>query len=85
MGYRQKSLYYLAIFEDFILRFAWSLRLSLGLQLEAQVNLVYTLLAGMEIFRRFVWNFFRVEFEHVKIISQLKENDEGVLYMDTVL
>jgi len=85
LGYRQKSLYYLAIFEDFILRFAWSLRLSLGLQLEAQVNLVYTLLAGMEIFRRFVWNFFRVEFEHVKIISQLKENDEGVLYMDTVL
>ena len=85
LSYQWKSLYYLAIFVDLILRFAWSFKISLGLQLEAQVNLMYTLLAGLEIFRRFVWNFFRVEFEHVQIISQLKENNEGVLYMDTVL
>ena len=83
LGYRWKSLYYLAIVEDFILRFAWSFRISLDLQLEAQVNLMYTLLAGLEIFRRFVWNFFRVEFEHVRVISQFKKNNEGVLYMDT--
>ena len=85
LGYHWKSLYYLAIVEDFILRFAWSFKISLGLQLQAQVNLIYTLLAGLEIFRRFVWNFFRVEFHHVCIMSQLKENDEGVLYMDTVI
>ena len=84
LGYRWKSLYYLAIVEDFILRFAWSFRISLDLQLEAQVNLMYTLLAGLEIFRRFVWNFFRVEFEHVRVVSQFKKNNEGVLYMDSV-
>ena len=85
LSYRWKALYYLAIFENLILRFAWSFKISLGLQLQAQVNLMYTLLAGLEIFRRFVWNFFRIEFEHVRIMSQLKENNKGVLYMDTVL
>ena len=69
LGYTWKSLYYLAIVEDLILRFAWSLKLSLGLHLQAQVNLFYTLLAGLEIFRRFVWNFYRVEYEHIKVTA----------------
>ena len=69
LEYKWKSLYYLAIIEDLILRFAWSLKLSLGLHLRAQLNLFYTLLAGLEIFRRFVWNFYRVEYEHVKIAT----------------
>lgn len=77
LGYTRKSLYYLAIIEDFILRFAWSLKLSLGLHLQAQVNLFYTFLAGLEIFRRFVWNFYRVEYEHIKITSQLPSNEES--------
>ena len=79
LGYSWKSLYYLAIIEDLILRFAWSLKLSLGLHLQAQVNLFYTLLAGLEIFRRFVWNFYRVEYEHIKIIGapQLATGDGG--------
>lgn len=69
LGYSWKSLYYVAIIEDLILRFAWSLKLSLGLHLQAQVNLFYTLLAALEIFRRFVWNFYRVEYEHIKITT----------------
>jgi len=77
LGYSRKSLYYVAIVEDFILRFAWSLKLSLGLHLQAQVNLFYTLLAGLEIFRRFVWNFYRVEFEHIKVTTQLPSNEES--------
>lgn len=77
LGYSCKSLYYLAIVEDLILRFAWSLKLSLGLHLQAQVNLFYTLLAGLEIFRRFVWNFYRVEYEHIKITTQLCNDEES--------
>jgi len=73
--YRWKVLYYLAIVEDLLLRFAWSLKLSLGLQLRANVNLIYTALATLEILRRFVWNFFRVEYEHVKITATLPSND----------
>ena len=75
LGYSWKSLYYVAIVEDFVLRFAWSLKLSLGLHLQAQVNLFYTLLAGLEIFRRFVWNFYRVEYEHIKITTQLSSDE----------
>ena len=81
LGYTWKSLYYLAIVEDLILRFAWSLKLSLGLHLQAQVNLFYTLLAGLEIFRRFVWNFYRVEYEHIKVTAAAQfsnsEDDES--------
>ena len=67
--YRWRILYYLAILENLILRFAWCLKLSLGLHLSARYNLFYTLLASLEILRRFVWNFFRVEYEHVKLIA----------------
>ena len=77
LGYSWKSLYYIAIIEDLFLRFAWSLKLSLGLHLQAQVNLFYTLLAGLEIFRRFVWNFYRVEYEYIKITTQLPISDDS--------
>ena len=77
LGYTWKSLYYLAIVEDFILRFAWSLKLSLGLHLQAQDNLFYTVLAGLEIFRRFVWNIYRVEYDHVKTIGQLPSTESS--------
>ena len=86
LKYRWRSLYYLAIVEDLILRFAWSLKLSLGLHLQAQVNLFYTLLAGLEIFRRFVWNFYRVEYEHVKVTAagaQFSTNSEEDNECDT--
>ena len=77
LGYSWKSLYYVAIIEDMILRFAWSLKLSLGLHLQAQINLFYTLLAGLEIFRRFVWNFYRVEYEHIKITTQMSVDEDS--------
>ena len=73
--YGRRTLYYLAIIENLILRFAWSMKLSLGLHLSAQYNLFYTLLASLEMLRRFVWNFFRVEYEYVKIIALLNYGD----------
>ena len=84
LGYTWKSLYYLAIVEDFILHFAWSLKLSLGLHLQAQDNLFYTVLAGLEIFRRFVWNIYRVEYEHVKTIGQLPSTENSGNYESDV-
>ena len=65
--YRWRILCYLAIVENLVLRFAWSLHLLRSLHLTAQNNLFYTLLAWLEILCRFVWNFFRVEYEQVKI------------------
>ncbi len=59
--------YVLAIIEDLIFRSLWTLNISVG---EAgtqwlEGNAVGTVLAIMEVFRRFIWNFFRVENEHL--------------------
>lgn len=53
--------------EDLIFRSLWTLNISVG-EAGAKVlegNILGTILAVMEVFRRFVWNFFRVENEHL--------------------
>ncbi|OWA51829.1 putative Xenotropic and polytropic retrovirus receptor 1-like protein [Hypsibius exemplaris] len=57
------TIYYLAIVEDLLLRFAWSITIAVDGLLEKEITL--SILAAAEIFRRFVWNVFRVEDEHV--------------------
>ena len=63
--YNRPWIYHLAIFLDLILRFAQTLKISLGVYLHVSSDLLFTSLAVAEVFRRFVWNFFRVEFQHV--------------------
>jgi 5-methylcytosine-specific restriction endonuclease McrBC regulatory subunit McrC len=57
--------YYAAIFMDFALRLCWSLKLSSHLQRHASGQAWVFLFEVLEVFRRFVWNFFRVEWECV--------------------
>ena len=61
--YRWRSFYYVAIVLDLILRFAWTLKLTLAIVWHLQSDVIYTALVAAEIFRRFMWNFFRVEYE----------------------
>ena len=61
--YGWKSFYCVAILIDFILRFAWTLKLTLALVWHIDSDVIYTGLVVGEIFRRFMWNFFRVEYE----------------------
>ena len=61
--YRSKCFYFIAIVLDMILRFAWTLKLTLAIVWHVDSDLIYTGLVVAEILRRFVWNFFRVEFE----------------------
>ena len=67
--YRFKLYYYLAIFVDLLLRFSFIIKLSLAIQVRVDADLLYTFLAFGEMFRRFIWNFFRLEWEHVKTSS----------------
>ncbi|OWA51837.1 Xenotropic and polytropic retrovirus receptor 1-like protein [Hypsibius exemplaris] len=46
-----------------LLRFAWSITIAVDGLLEKEITL--SILAAAEIFRRFIWNVFRVEDEHV--------------------
>ena len=66
--YNSKFYYYFAIIEDFVLRFGWSVSVALnqtGHILGDMVEWLPTILAVLEVFRRFVWNFFRLENEHL--------------------
>ena len=63
--YHSKCLYFIAIVLDMILRFAWTLKLTLAIVWHVDSDLIYTGLVIAEILRRFVWNFFRVEFEQI--------------------
>uniref|UniRef100_W5L5G8 Xenotropic and polytropic retrovirus receptor 1a n=1 Tax=Astyanax mexicanus TaxID=7994 RepID=W5L5G8_ASTMX len=72
--YPQKAYYYCAIVEDVILRFAWTLQISLTTMtnIPSIADILATVLAPMEVFRRFVWNFFRLENEHLNNCGEFR-------------
>jgi hypothetical protein len=57
--------YYFAIVENIVLRFGWIITISLTEFSGAEAGLVVSLLAPMEMFRRFVWNCIRLENEQL--------------------
>nr|XP_046176853.1 xenotropic and polytropic retrovirus receptor 1 homolog [Oncorhynchus gorbuscha] len=71
--YPQKAYYYCAILEDVLLRFAWTIPLSLSTaSAPSAADIVATILAPLEVFRRFVWNFFRLENEHLNNCGEFR-------------
>ncbi|XP_066537787.1 xenotropic and polytropic retrovirus receptor 1 homolog [Hoplias malabaricus] len=72
--YPQKAYYYCAILEDIILRFAWTIPLSLDAVVPYShlPDILATILAPLEVFRRFVWNFFRLENEHLNNCGEFR-------------
>lgn len=66
------------------MRFAWAFLISLtefGYLLE---NSVVNVLAPLEVFRRFVWNFFRLENEHLNNCGKFRAvRDISVAPLDT--
>jgi len=63
--YSSKSYYYFAILEDLILRFNWAIQIALKEHgFAAYSELTVTVFAALEVVRRFIWNFFRLENEH---------------------
>ncbi|XP_018563543.1 xenotropic and polytropic retrovirus receptor 1 isoform X2 [Anoplophora glabripennis] len=63
--YSSTFFYYFAIIEDFILRFAWAISLYLTETGYVSGDIMTSILLPLEVFRRFVWNFFRLENEHL--------------------
>ncbi|KAG9065305.1 Xenotropic and polytropic retrovirus receptor 1 [Linnemannia hyalina] len=60
--YPRKWVYYLAIVLDFFGRFSWILRF---LAINVNVMIISFILAFGEVLRRWMWNFFRLENEHL--------------------
>ncbi|XP_074654234.1 solute carrier family 53 member 1-like isoform X2 [Tubulanus polymorphus] len=70
--YAYKGYYYFGIIEDFILRFAWSITVSVGEGGLIHGEILKTVLAVFEVVRRFIWNFFRLENEHLNNCGQFR-------------
>ena len=68
--YSSKSYYYFAIIEDLVLRFSWAMALALKENgFRNYSELIISVFAVLEVFRRFVWNFFRFVFESFILIE----------------
>ncbi|XP_014671262.1 PREDICTED: xenotropic and polytropic retrovirus receptor 1 homolog, partial [Priapulus caudatus] len=65
-----QSYYYFAVIEDLILRLSWTTNL-VNWQLVDE-DVLMTLLALLEVSRRFIWNFFRLENEHLNNCGQFR-------------
>ena len=72
--YDSKAYYYLAILADFIFRFLWTLTVTASIGNLGSLNSEFfrLILASCEIFRRFIWNFFRLENEHLNNCGQFR-------------
>ncbi|XP_013874028.1 xenotropic and polytropic retrovirus receptor 1 homolog [Austrofundulus limnaeus] len=72
--YPHKAYYYCAIVEDVLLRFAWILTITLTTLtgFKDVADILATVLAPLEVFRRFVWNFFRLENEHLNNCGEFR-------------
>ncbi|KAK0181164.1 hypothetical protein PV327_003470 [Microctonus hyperodae] len=63
--YSAAGFYYFAFVEDFILRFIWIPSYILVEYKYVSSDLMTSIIAPLEVFRRFIWNFFRLENEHL--------------------
>lgn len=81
--YTSPAYYYFGVVEDFVLRFGWALSLSLVEMGYIHGDLMVSLLSPLEVFRRFVWNFFRLENEHLNNCGKFRAvRDISVAPMD---
>ena len=71
--YPSSAFYYFAVFENLILRFSWDWQRVLAdfFQPGDFKELFVTLFALLEIVHRFIWNFLRLEVEHIKNCNNL--------------
>lgn len=76
-------IYYIAVFINFVLRFTWSLKLSSHLHHVADLEAGVFLIEGLEVLRRWIWVFLRVEWETLKLGKQ-PHNDEYEFLMREV-
>ncbi|GJJ72444.1 xenotropic and polytropic retrovirus receptor 1 [Entomortierella parvispora] len=67
--YSRVWVYYLAIVLDLLGRFSWVVRL---IPMNINVNLLSFVLAFLEVLRRWQWNFFRLENEHLNNCGQFR-------------
>jgi EXS family len=79
------GIYYYAIALDLLLRFTWSLKLSPHLDHFADFESGIFVMETLEVGRRWMWIFFRVETEWVRSLGMGVNRAEGLLGQEEVL
>jgi hypothetical protein len=64
--------YYVAIIQDLVMRFGWTVNLSLTEVASIPPDIITLVLAPCEIVRRFIWNFYRLENEHLNNCGEFR-------------
>ncbi|KRZ81002.1 Xenotropic and polytropic retrovirus receptor 1 [Trichinella papuae] len=70
--YSRRAYYYLAVLADFFLRITWVLNVSLGDAWLTEADVLLSTTAALECVRRFIWNYFRLENEHLNNCGQFR-------------
>ncbi|XP_018614514.2 xenotropic and polytropic retrovirus receptor 1 homolog [Scleropages formosus] len=70
--YSQQAFYYGAMLADVLLRVAWGINIILIQIRNSDLATVTGVLAPLEVVRRFIWNFFRLENEHLNNCRQFR-------------
>jgi len=65
--FQDPMIYYLAVFFNFLLRFTWSLKLSSHLHTVADLESGVFLMEALELIRRWMWVFLRIEWEVIRM------------------
>ncbi|CAG0898548.1 unnamed protein product [Darwinula stevensoni] len=78
--YTSPNFYYFAMGENFILRMGWVISVSLTEMGHVHGDLMVTVLAPLEVFRRFIWNFFRLENEFVSNCGDFRSKRDVKFY-----
>lgn len=74
--FNDPMIYYVAIFINFILRFTWSLKLSSHLHYVADLEAGVFMIEALEVIRRWIWVFIRVEWEVLKLSREAATSEE---------
>lgn len=79
MLYKYRSVYVLAMVEDFLLRFCWLYAFVIKHYGILPIQTVNTIAATLEIIRRIIWNLIRVENEHVNNCGEFRDESHSDL------
>jgi hypothetical protein len=74
--FQDPLIYYVAIFINFVLRFTWSLKLSSHLHHVADLEVGVFMIEALEVLRRWIWVFIRVEWEMLKLGREAANDEE---------
>lgn len=85
LSYNHKSYYYIAMSVNLILRFGWTLSISTDIVARIMRPEIFAfIISFMEMLRRCIWNFFRVEKEHIQNCGVFKAVEDIVLPFENI-